>query len=272
MKSLLFRFLPLVGLLNLVAFLLLASDDSLITKKVIAHLIMPAGFLWLLIWMAIFRRGLSPRSRLALVFFWLLYTLSGSPYVGSAMLRVLEAPYQAYEQPTGRLDALVLLGGGTTVSPGGRAALGNHGDRITRPAVLYHEGLIGTLVTTGRSITEEGGDRSLAKETSELWQAFQIPKESIIELSEPRNTREELDAVAALVKQHPEWKRIGLCTSASHLPRAMDEAGRVGLDLIPVPSDFRAGSLGFTPLYLVPQARGFRDVQTAMWEFLGRAF
>ncbi|MEM6279289.1 MAG: ElyC/SanA/YdcF family protein, partial [Verrucomicrobiota bacterium] len=89
---------------------------------------------------------------------------------------------------------------------------------------------------------------------------------------EPRNTAEELAAVAALLKMHPEWKRVGLCSSASHLRRAFLQAESQGLELIPVPCDFRSASLPVSPLYLVPQAKGFRDVQTALWEYLGGLF
>jgi uncharacterized SAM-binding protein YcdF (DUF218 family) len=216
--------------------------------------------------------GLARTTRVAILGFFTAYSLAGSPYVGVWLLRILEKPFYDLEQPAEPLDALVVLGGGTAMSPGGRPALGNHGDRITRPAVLFSEGLVGTLITTGRSITEENADRLLSRETSLLWQAMGIPADRILEISEPRNTGEELAAVAKLAKEHPEWKRIGLCTSASHLPRAMDEAGARGLAMIPVPCDFRSGPMIFSPMYLVPQGRGFRDVQSAMWEFLGRMF
>lgn len=272
MKTRISRLLPLGAVLFLSLVLVALAGDSLLAKKVVAHLLMPAGFLWLVGFAALFLPGVGKGLRCGMVGFWILYTLAGSPYVGVALLGKLEHRFFAHEQPGGPLDALVVLGGGTAVSPGGRPALGNHGDRIMRPAVLFHEGLVGTLVTTGRSITEDGVDRLLSRETSELWQGLGIPADRIVELSEPRNTNEELAAVADLVKQHPEWKRIGLCTSASHLPRALDEASAQGLDPVPVPSDFRSASLIFTPMYLVPQARGFRDVQSALWEFLGRAF
>ena len=271
MKRLFPRLLPLGAALFLVGLLIAFAGDSLIAKKVIAHLVMPAGFLWLAGFAALFLPGIGKGLRAGMAGFWILYSLAGSPYLGVGLLGILEGPLRVHEQPEEALDALVVLGGGTAISPGGRPSLGNHGDRITRPSILFHEGLVGTLVTTGRSVTEDGVDRLLSEETSELWQGLGIPVDHILELSEPRNTSEELAAVADLVKQHPEWKRIGLCTSASHLPRALDEARKEGLDLVPVPSDFRSGSLIFSPMYLVPQARGFRDVQTALWEFLGRA-
>ncbi len=270
MKSLLPYLRLATFVASLIGALVASSGDALIAKKVVAHLILPAGLLWLTLGAAMAWPGLGRGARLAAAGFWLLYTLAGSPYVGTALLRILEAPYYPNEQPKERLDALVVLGGGTGISPGGRPAVGMHGDRIVRPAMLFHEGWAGTLVTTGRSITEEGVDRLLSRETSELWQGLGVPADAIVEIPEPRNTREELVAVAKLAAEHPEWKSLGLCTSASHLARAMGEARAVGLAPIPVPCDFRSGRLILSPLYLVPQGRGFRDVQTALWEFLGR--
>lgn len=272
MKSFLRRIRPLWAALLLVVTLVAVSGDSLIAKKVVAHLLMPAGFLWMVLLVAVTWPGVAKPVRIATFVFFAAYSLAGSPYLGVWLLRILEKPFYAFEQPTEKLDALVVLGGGTAMSPGGRPALGNHGDRITRPAVLFSEGLVGSLITTGRSITEDNADRLLSRETSLLWQAMGIPADRIIEISEPRNTSEELAAVAKLLKEHPEWKRIGLGTSASHLPRAMDEARSQGLEMIPVPSDFRSAPMIFSPMYLVPQGRGFRDVQAAMWEFLGRMF
>lgn len=272
MKAVLRRLLPLWAVLVLSLLLVAISGNGLVAKKVVAHLILPAGLLWLAAAALVAWPGLGKCGRIAASGFFLLYSFAGSPYAGVWLLGILESPYYSYEQPAEKLDALVLLGGGTGLSPGGRPALGTHGDRISRPAILFHEGLVGTLVTTGRSITEDGLDRILSRETSLLWQGLGIPAERIIEVPEPRNTREELAAVAALVKQHPEWGRIGLCSSASHLSRAMAEARSQGLEPVPVPSDFRSGRLIFSPLYLVPQGRGFRDVQTALWELMGRMF
>lgn len=263
------RFSPLLAALILVGILVALSGNDLIAKKVIAHLILPAGFLWVLGFAVLFGKGISLRVRVLLAATWLLYSFAGSPYLGVALLRGLEKPYYPYEQPAEKLDALVLLGGGTGLSPGGRPALGTHGDRLTRPVILFHEGLVGTLITTGRSITEAGADRLLSRETSQIWQGLGVPAAVIVEVPEPRNTSEELAAVAKLLATHPEWKRVGLSSSASHLHRALQEARKRDLDLIPVPSDFRSDRLIFSPLYLVPQGRGFRDVQTALWEMMG---
>lgn len=266
------RYWPLFVVLAFATVLVLIGGNGLMMKKVVAHLILPAGLLWLIGLGALFLPGVKRGARLTLVAIWLLYSLAGSPYLGVWLLRPLERPFYPFEQPLEKLDALVLLGGGTALSPGQRPALATHGDRILRPATLFYEGLVGTLITTGRSITEAGEDRLLSEETSRIWEGLGIPAEAILPLPEPRNTREELIAVAALMRSHPEWKRVGLCTSASHLRRALKEARSQHLELIPVPSDFRSGEIIFSPMYLVPQGRGFRDVQTALWEYLGGIF
>jgi uncharacterized SAM-binding protein YcdF (DUF218 family) len=272
MKNWFRRFSPVFLAIAFAMLLALAGGNDLIIKKVVAHLILPAGFLWLIGFGAIVLPSLKKSVRSMIIAVWLLYSLAGSPYLGVFLLRPLERPFYSFEEPQEKLDALVLLGGGTALSPGGLPSLATHGDRILRPATLYHQGLVGTLITTGRSVTEAGEDRLLSEETSKIWQGLGIPGESIVLVSEPRNTREELAAVAELMKSHPEWRRVGLCTSASHLRRAMKEARSQQLDLIPIPCDFRSGDLIFSPMYLVPQGRGFRDVQTALWEYLGGLF
>lgn len=39
--------------------------------------------------------------------------------------------------------------------------------------------------------------------------------------------------------------------------------------MIPLPADFLSARLPCNPMYAVPQARGFQNVQKALWEYLG---
>ena len=101
-----------------------------------------------------------------------------------------------------------------------------------------------------------------------------IPKGAIFELPEPANTAQEMAAVAALAEEHPEWERIGVCSSAFHLNRGLKEARKHGLDPVAVPSDFRSGpvdseSTKFSTIGFLPQGGAFRNVHVALWEYLG---
>ena len=42
-----------------------------------------------------------------------------------------------------------------------------------------------------------------------------------------------------------------------------------GVGMIPLPADFLSARLPCNPMYAVPQARGFQNVQKALWEYLG---
>ncbi len=269
MKSRLVRLTPFLAVAALVLVLVLLSKNTLVAKKIIALFLMPSGLIWMALFAGIFWPGVSKKLRAVFAMLWIAFGLAGSPYVGNGLLRALEAPFYEVEEVSERLDAIVVLGGGTRQSPGGKPVVGSIGDRLIRPLILYQEGKVKTLITTGRSITEIGNDRILSRETSEIWQSLGIPAAAIIERDKPRTTAEELIEVAALLKEHPEWKRVGICSSASHLRRALNEAEKQGLTLIPVPSDFRSTPLAFVSIYLIPQGRGFKAVQSACWEFLG---
>ncbi len=269
MKSRIRRLSPIFAVVALVLVLVLLSKNTLVAKKVVALFLMPAGMIWAALFAGIFRPGISIKLRSAFAMLWLGFGLAGSPYLGNGLLRILEAPFYAFEEVAEPLDAVVVLGGGTRLSPGGKPVVGSIGDRLLRPLFLYQEGKVKTLITTGRSITEIGDDRLLSRETSEIWQSLGVPADVIIERDQPRTTAEELVEVAALLEAHPEWKRVGICSSASHLRRALHEAQKHDMTLIPVPADFRSVPLSFVSIYLIPQGRGFKDIQSACWEFLG---
>jgi uncharacterized SAM-binding protein YcdF (DUF218 family) len=91
---------------------------------------------------------------------------------------------------------------------------------------------------------------------------------AIIRLSGPRTTTEEIRACKKLIAGKS-WKRVGVCSSAWHLRRVEKICRQEGVDMIPVPADFLSTRLPWSPMYAVPQARGFQNVQKALWEFLG---
>ncbi|MEM7698044.1 MAG: YdcF family protein [Verrucomicrobiota bacterium] len=261
---------PMLAAGLLAAVLISLSGEWLIARKIVATLIVPIGAVWIVWFAMLWAKGWPRWLRLLAIFGWCFYTLAGNTYVGVGLMRHLEAPFYDYEILEGDLDALIVLGGGTQRTPRQRAALGAHGDRVILPARLYLAERVGALIPTGRSITEMGTDRILSDEAEQIWVDLGIPREAIYQITEPRNTAEELAAVSELLKEHPDWNRIGLCTSAWHLERALKEADRVGLDLVPVPANFRSTGGGWSSLYVIPQGSGMRDVATASWEILGR--
>ena len=100
-------------------------------------------------------------------------------------------------------------------------------------------------------------------------EAGKLPRNfSITRLSKPRTTAEEVRAYKEIIAANS-WKRVGVCSSAWHLRRVEKICRSEGVEMIPVPADFLSASLPWTPMYAVPQARGFQNVQKAIWEYLG---
>ena len=150
----------------------------------------------------------------------------------------------------------------------GASQLGPSGDRLIVPAGLFLSGKAGHLVASGLNVTDIGGSRSLADDTAALWRELGIPESSITRLSEPRTTKEEIRDYKKLMESRS-WKRVGVCSSAWHLRRVEKICRDEGITMTPVPADFLSSPLPWIPMFAVPQARGFQNVQKAAWEYLG---
>lgn len=249
--------------------LLLASIPSLlIAKKVIGLLVLPSGIVWLGLLAIVGWPGLRRSGRAFAALIWVVYTLAGNAWVGTWWLAKLESPYVAMAHPVQPFDAICVLGGGSSATPNGDAQLGPAGDRLIVPARLFLSGKTRHLVTSGLSVTDITGSRSLADDTAAVWLDLGIPESAITRLSAPRTTAEEIQVYRQIIAENS-WQRVGVCSSAWHLRRVEKLCRSQGVTLIPVPADFLSASLPWSPMYAVPQARGFQNVQKALWEILG---
>ena len=264
--------LAVAGTALLLAALLV--PDGLALDKILARLVLPAGLAWLALsasaWMAVIR-GQDRKAGLRLAAALLVW-LAGAPVVGDLLIDVIEAPFRDIEPLEGpRLDAVVVLGGGTS-NVEGRPRLDMAGDRVLLGAQLYRVGRARRLVTTGSSLPALGPPRDLTEETAAIWQSLGVPEEAIIRLPDPKNTRQELEAVKAWVTTSTAVRSVGLVTSAWHLGRALAQAERVGLEVQPLPADVRGkGVSGLNLQDYIPAGPGFDAVHRASWELLGRA-
>ena len=159
---------------------------------------------------------------------------------------------------------MIVLGVGTVKTPAGGEQLGLAGDRVVLGARLYRRGLARRLVTTGQSFTASGP--SPAEQTTAIWRDLGVPSSDILQLG-GRSTQEEMLAIAQLIEQE-DWQRVGLVTSAWHMPRAMRLAGEQSLSLTPLPADFRQDYELWAAVILVPDATSLQKTSIAMKEFL----
>lgn len=255
--------------LSAVAGLGLSAADS---QKMLAHLIMPPGLIWLgliaLVAALVRRRQRGPSLLAGAVL--LLFSVSGNILLGTLGLISLQSELPLVDWTQGEpFDAVLVLGGGTKPQPApARFGLAGPGDRVLLGARLYRRDRVRTLICSGRGVPGLS-DEDLTEATSLIWQELGVDPAHIERLRTPFNTKQELQALQKLIAERG-WRRVGLLSSGYHLPRAMAQAGRLGLELVPLRADEFIGPDRFTALSLVPQRGGFARTQAVVWEHLGR--
>lgn len=259
----------LVPLIALGALAWVVSND-LAVQKVIGLLLMPAGFCWLaliaMVLVALLARHWWSAALAGAIL--LLYTASGSIWLGSALLASLER--EVLPGPdlatTEAFEAIFVFGGGTDLAPDGSPCLGDSGDRVVKAAHWYLAGKTPVLVTGGRTLD---GERSLGEEVRALWRGLGVADQAILIEPDPLITRTEVERYHALAAQRG-WKRVAVLSSAWHLPRVLSHCRRLNWSVIAIPSDARSRPYPFEFRWFVPQSKGFARVETASWELLGR--
>jgi uncharacterized SAM-binding protein YcdF (DUF218 family) len=242
-------------------------------EKVITALVLPTGLLWLVLLGTVLFCFFAKSFRLAIVasLLWLFFTVCSSPLLPGYLVRSLQSDViEVDPNQVEPFDALVVLGGGTSQTPGGRSMVSSAGERVILAAKMYHRGKSPKLITTGESIAAiSSTSKNGAQQTTEIWTELQVPDAAIVRLG-GRTTSEEMMAVRKWMIEHPGVKRVGLITSAWHMPRAMRLATRQGLDLVPVPADFRSGEFPDHLVELLPNGGSLGEMDLVIKEYLAR--
>lgn len=251
---------------------LLAGWEPLVWQKIVKELVMPVGFCWLLLSATLLLRWWSPTAHWGnwlLGGCWFTLTLLGSSFVGDRLIGSLENQF-IDQRPLqmDRFDVLIVLGGGTSTTKSGRPQFGRGGDRVAVAAQMFHANKVDKIIVTGMNITEFVGVRSgPADQASDLLVSLGVDP-SRIEKVGGRITLEEMRELSKIL---PQDQRIGLVTSAWHLPRALRRAEAAGLELVPVPSDFLTGPKQHSILDHIPKWEGLQHSTLAVHEYLGMA-
>ena len=240
-------------------------------EKTLTALAMPTGLIWLgliaLTWLAWRQKQRAMLISLSVLLTF--YTLAGNGELTKLLFVWLERDYaktNPFEQRP--YDTVFVLGGGVDLGANGLPQLETAGDRAALAARLFHTGRAQRLVTTGMPVLGPRGEpRDLAEATAEIWRQWAVPEEDILQLS-GRNTREEMAAIRQIVEKHPEWKRLGIVTSAWHMRRAMRLAKNNDLSLEPLPANFRGTAPRWRVWSPIPSGDGFFNCQQACKEIL----
>jgi uncharacterized SAM-binding protein YcdF (DUF218 family) len=236
-------------------------------------LIEPLGAVWLaLIGYAVWLYRKERKREAAFVgglagFIWIV----GATPVTALLLASLERPYAGLEFAViPEADAVVLLGGGSTVSPyeASNMHLSSSGDRVIMAYELMLADRAPVLVIGGG--TERVTEILLSENTRDWFANGKLERSKMIALPHCRNTFDEALAVKAVVSTNG-WGRILLVTSAAHMRRAAATFRTQNLDIYEVPCNFHtlAGRYGHYSIGIVPDASGFEKFSSYLHESFG---
>ena len=248
-------------------------------EKSLTRLALPTGLVWLSLlgltgWLAYLRRwpGAAAAGCAAALF-----TLAGNPVAAHAAAQSLQRAFAADPFGAGEFDVVCVLGGGVSLGPHGRPAANAHGDRAVLAAQLFHAGRTPRLLAAGTAPPTGPGPGPGAA-TKLLWEQLAVPPDRIA-LIAGTTTHEELTRLAAAARAAKSrgrgWGRIGLVSSAWHLPRAMRLAGAAGLtgqpgcEIVPLPADY-AGVLSTTAPLWIPESEALATTDRCLKEWLAR--
>ena len=243
------------------------------TQKMFAALCMPLGLVWsALVVVAIAHWKYSPKGSLVAGLLALILGCAGNTWISGGLLSLLDRDLPPVEIATaGPYVAVCVLGGGTGVTRTGEPEFASSGDRVALAAQLWHAGRVRYLVCSGMSIAGFTADRDFGADTATLWRRLGVPAEAIVSLGSGRNTTEEIRAYATLIHER-NWQsqRVGLISSAWHLPRAMRLCQKAGITMEPLGSDWRSGNdRVFAAAWLIPNENAFYNTRIATWEMMG---
>lgn len=231
-------------------------------------LLMALGLVW------IWKHPKRATWAIALSLFILFFT--SNPLVSDKLVSTLEWQYFPPD-PVPTADAIVVLGGATApqMVPRPWVEVLESGDRILYGARLYNQGKAPKLILSGGRITWRGGSgASEADDMKEFALAMGVPESAIVLEGTSLNTRQNaVNLKPILDRQSAE--SVLLVTSAIHMPRSVAIFSKLGINVIPAPTDYlvptetQINTLEGRILALLPEAKSTAHFTQALKEYVG---
>ncbi|MEL6939236.1 MAG: YdcF family protein [Cyanobacteria bacterium J06598_1] len=209
---------------------------------------------------------------LSIIFF------SSNPIVSDKLVSTLERQYFPLD-PIPTADAIVVLGGATApqIAPRPWVEVLEAGDRILYGARLYSQGKAPKLILSGGRVTWRGGSgASEADDMKEIAIAMNVPESAIVLEGTSLNTRQNAVNVQPILQQQS-IESVLLVTSAIHMPRSVAIFKKLGISVVPAPTDYlvpmdsAATTLEGRILSLIPDAKSTEQFTRALKEYVGFA-
>lgn len=191
--------------------------------------------------------------------------------LGFLIIRPLEDRFTRPAEMPATIDAIIVLGGSTHArvsTARGVSELNEAGDRLTEAVVLarrYPQARI--IFSGGAGILDQGEAEAATAERFFL--AMGIERERLVLEGESRNTDENAELTAAMMGDVS--GPVMLVTSAFHMPRSVGLFRRVGIEVVPWPTDYRSSGREGFGLDVANPVHNVNTTSIAMKEWIGLA-
>lgn len=226
----------------------------------------PIFFLLLGIALLFWKRGNIQRGKQVFIIalIWIAL-LSYSPFA-SLLLLPLENRHSKIELDSNHPQYIHVLGCGHTSNP--KIPLSSQISLVSLARINEGVALYKTYPNMKLIFSGYGGDDPIsnARKNAQMAIALGVNPRDIIILEAPKDTQEEAIASKRIVGNQP----IILVTSASHMVRASALFRKMGVTVLPAPTDFQVKKA--SRLLQFPSAEGLSRSEAAFHEYLGLAW
>lgn len=213
---------------------------------------------------------------IALAILW----LGGTKTVSMILVRSLEWQHLPPEDlPSAEM--IVVLGGGTDTAeyPRPIVELGGAADRVFYASWLFHQGAAPRLLLTGGYISWMGDrEGSPAENMAVVLEMLGVPDNALVLETESKNTYENA-VFSKGIFDREEISQVILVTSALHMPRALALFEKLGVQVIPAPTDYTLTQADWDRLWepdlliqffnLFPSVGNLSTTTTVIKEYIG---
>lgn len=235
-------------------------------SKILGFLIQPLVWVLFLMLLSLFLKKEKLKKQLAICSVVVLYSLS-NPFLFNLASRFWEVPAVVL---TEKHDAAVVLLGFTSLmkEPMDRVHVNQAVNRLTQIMPLYNSGVFTKFVLAGGSSSLYEKEKSEAEESKKLLLNWGVSEDDIEIEGKSRNTYENLRNAKAHLQQ---YDKVILVTSASHMRRALACSEKLGINMIPYPTDFRTSDKDVFYQNFIPDSSALKGFHALFHEWVGYA-
>ncbi|MFT8872034.1 MAG: YdcF family protein [Sporolactobacillus sp.] len=207
-----------------------------VIKFMYGFLLPPGLFITLLVLLSVLLWKRGARAWKAAALLSVLLYIFLIPLTGILLLRPLETTYNLPHHLDG--DVIVMLGAGATPDTqdesGSGQLLSDGSARLLTVYRLYEKTHLPILLSGGKVYPDDGWEAKIGRRDLI---ALGVPRQKVYAESRSITTRTNAIETAKILRRQG-WRRPILVTSAFHMPRSVIDFTKVGIRVLPYPTDY----------------------------------